>query len=101
MAKKQQWRKKGKPWMPSITHQRAGSLIQSLPPSSRPNSPLLLDVSRPKMRCEINKERLPATENLLWMLHKKNPKKPFEDFRAASMTPIHHLFDSHEHCNPE
>ena len=65
------WRKKGKPWMPSITHQRAGSLIQSLPPSSRPNSPLLLDVSRPKMRCEINKERLPATENLLWMLHKE------------------------------
>ena len=32
---------------------------------------------------------------------KKNRHKPFEDFRTASMAPIHHLFDSHEHCNPE
>jgi hypothetical protein len=32
---------------------------------------------------------------------KKNRHKPFEYFRTASIAPIHHLFDSHEHCNPE
>ena len=31
----------------------------------------------------------------------KNRHKPFEDFHTASMAPIHHLFDSLEHCNPE
>ena len=95
MAKKQQQHKKGKPWMPSITCQRTGFFSQ-IPHTEFASSltlPLFLDVSRPKTRCKIDPKN-PATEDLLWMLHKKSRHK-------TSMAPIDHLFDSHENCNPE
>jgi hypothetical protein len=95
MAKKQQQHKKGKPWMPSITCQRTGFFSQ-IPHNEFASSltlPLFLDVSRPKTRCKID-QKTPATEDLLWMLHKKSRHK-------TSMAPIDHLFDSHENCNPE
>ena len=74
MAKKQQWRKKDKPWIASIACQELVFLSEP-PPSFRGLvllHPCFLMSSGPKCDARLTKptSQLPATENVLWrMLH--------------------------------
>ena len=71
------WRKKGKPWMPSMTRHRPG---------------FFSDSSQRGPKCDAKSTKADCLQQKIdYGCFIKNRIKTFEDFSAASMAPIHHI----------